>query len=750
MTLETPQPERLIWVSTAGSDAGDGSFDHPYLTIQAAVNAATPGAAVMVEAGLYVENVRLPNAGGTPDAPIQLLSADGIGAATIVGASAADSVIKGLGTDNVVVRGFTVQGGANGIQFSQNGNDFTNLVSNVVVADNIISGATGDGIKLDQADHATVWGNVISNVRGQGVDLLAVDHSTIAWNDISGVGATAAVFVKGGSTDVTVQGNRIHGTATDGIEVGGYTGAEFFRPGETGYEAADVRVIGNDVEIAGKRAINILGVHGVSVTGNALASSGPVVSISFADPGTEFQSISKGIEIAGDTFFRPVNLVSSLYPADTDVHDNRVDGVWTGAAGPSAAPDTTIVFSAPPSTTVWSGATALPGGLTLDVSADPNDHLYDFRDPSATTLLPDGTAVTTVGALTFKGGAGADAVYGTAGADVIDGGGGHNNLFGGVGNDTLIGGDGDVLFGGTGDDVIFTTGTADYVDGGSKLDTLVFEGVCAPGKGDVRLIEQFRIADGARLDLTNFHMGITLTPWDADPTGFQVTGSAFDDRFVGGAAADTLFGGSGNDTLDGGGGGDRLAGGAGDDTYVVDSIKDVVTESPGAGRDTVHTTLSAYALGANVEDLHYDGAGAFNGTGTAAANAIWADGAAAATLHGADGADILQGGAGADTLTGGDGADTFRFDGPSAGADDTVTDFTAGVDHVALSKAGFGLTSLDGVEIGLFPSLEGKPTLVVDPFNHTLSWDADGIGPGAAVLLAHGDFSLDRGDYTLF
>ena len=38
----------------------------------------------------------------------------------------------------------------------------------------------------------------------------------------------------------------------------------------------------------------------------------------------------------------------------------------------------------------------------------------------------------------------------------------------------------------------------------------------------------------------------------------------------------------------------------------------------------------------------------------------------------------------------------------------------------------------------------------MDTVNHTISWDADGNGAGGAVLLAHGAFTTNPGDYLLF
>ena len=87
------------------------------------------------------------------------------------------------------------------------------------------------------------------------------------------------------------------------------------------------------------------------------------------------------------------------------------------------------------------------------------------------------------------------------------------------------------------------------------------------------------------------------------------------DDLNGGAGDDLLVGGGGNDTLDGGLGADVMVGGVGNDTYVVDDAGDVVVEALSGGIDTVQTTLAAYTLTANVENLAYTGAGTFAGTG---------------------------------------------------------------------------------------------------------------------------------------
>ena len=149
-------------------------------------------------------------------------------------------------------------------------------------------------------------------------------------------------------------------------------------------------------------------------------------------------------------------------------------------------------------------------------------------------------------------------------------------------------------------------------------------------------------------------------------------GGAGNDILEGGNGNDTLIGGAGNDRLDGGAGNDLLQGGAGNDTYVAVDAGDIIEEGLNAGTDTVLTSMNAFTLGANLENLTYTGSGNFAGTGNGLAN----------TITGGAGNDVLDGGAGVDTLIGGAGNDTYRVD----VATDRVTEAAnAGIDTVIFS-----------------------------------------------------------------
>ena len=67
-----------------------------------------------------------------------------------------------------------------------------------------------------------------------------------------------------------------------------------------------------------------------------------------------------------------------------------------------------------------------------------------------------------------------------------------------------------------------------------------------------------------------------------------------------------------------------MIGGAGNDTYTVDNAGDVVIENAGEGTDLVKTSLAAYTLTTNVENLTGTAATGQTLTGNALANTITA------------------------------------------------------------------------------------------------------------------------------
>lgn len=232
--------------------------------------------------------------------------------------------------------------------------------------------------------------------------------------------------------------------------------------------------------------------------------------------------------------------------------------------------------------------------------------------------------------LTLEGDNGDNTLIWTGSSGVIlDGGAGNDTLTGGDGNDVLIGGAGNnVLTGGKGNDLYIIENTADTIvelaNGG--IDTVMSSASYTLGE----------------------HLENLILSGDGNIDG------------TGNSANNQLTGNRGNNLLDGGAGADTLIGGDGDDIYIVDNLKDVISEKADEGTDTVRASVN-WTLGAHLENLELTGSANLSGTGNALDNDLIGN-AGNNTLNGGAGDDYLDGGAGIDKLIGGTGNDTYAVD----------------------------------------------------------------------------------------
>jgi Ca2+-binding RTX toxin-like protein len=308
-----------------------------------------------------------------------------------------------------------------------------------------------------------------------------------------------------------------------------------------------------------------------------------------------------------------------------------------------------------------SGADTLDGGTGIDTligGAGNDTYRVDQAGDVVTEAAGGGTDTVLATSLVYTLGANVENLT-FAGSGDFTGTGNTlaNTIAGGAGNDTLSGGTGaDTLIGGAGNDTYIVDVAGDVVteNAGQGIDH-VQTAVSGYTLG----------ANVENLTLT----GVGSIAGNGNELANVITGNAGNNVLSGNGGNDTLIGNGGNDTLNGGAGADTMLGGIGNDTYVVDNALDVVAENSGEGTDLVQTTLNSYALGANVENLSFTGAGNFEGIGNALANTITggvgndnlSGGAGNDVLNGGNGDDVLNGGLGNDTLTGGAGIDTASY-----------------------------------------------------------------------------------------
>jgi VCBS repeat-containing protein len=573
-------PQKYIWVSPTGSDFGTGSEDSPLKTIQAAVNKATAGTAIMVTEGVYYENVKLPTLSkGTPDNPIWLMSADGPQAAKVVGVSNSVGTIYGYGTDNYVVQGFEVVGGFRGIQFNQSGNDWHNPVQNILVIDNVVHGTYEDGIKIGQTTNGYVIANTVYDVGEEGIDFTAATNAVIAYNEVYNARSTAAgIVTKSGSNGVLINHNYVHDIPNgDGISIGGQGGGDggTWRPGDPmEYQAKNVIVSENRVEDVDQNTVIVKGGQDSKIINNYLSAdpayyNNIVVTLGFQDStnAPRVNQYSANIEIANNIMVGKHNVVIKTgNDNDISIHDNARSGQWVELVGPDAYLGSTPTEPPPPP--------VVSNAVPVIASAVTTGSATEWLDKSAaeTANAPH----TVSGSIAYTD------------ANALDT---HTASFAAKGSGYL----GTFSLNSAAIDSSDTVGWSFSVTDGAM-------NYLKAGETKIQLYD-VTINDGHGGSVIQT-VTITLTGSDdagrnsfnGTPRGERLRGSAESDdiyglggrdHLVGEAGADTIEGGDGNDYLYGGLGADILTGGAGRDAFVFNtSLK--------AGSDQVTDFLHSY------------------------------------------------------------------------------------------------------------------------------------------------------------
>jgi trimeric autotransporter adhesin len=275
----------------------------------------------------------------------------------------------------------------------------------------------------------------------------------------------------------------------------------------------------------------------------------------------------------------------------------------------------------------------------------------------------------------------------------------NNVLNGGLGNDTMAGG--------LGSDTYYVVETNDLVQ--EVNDIFGLDTVFSTRNYVLTNYVENLTLMGAATAGTGNAWGNALRGNSLANTLFGWAGNDFLD---GGAGVDTLDGGAGNDVLAGGAGIDFFAGGAGNDTYIVDNVAELITETTGV--DTIQTafsfSLEGYAL---VENLTLTGGGSLSGTGNALNNVI----------TGNDGSNILSGGDGNDTISGGLGNDRILGDGGNdrlfGGQGNDILDGGLGVDRL---EGGFGndIYRLEALDVVVETDFFGGTDMVESQVTYSL------------------------------
>ena len=293
--------------------------------------------------------------------------------------------------------------------------------------------------------------------------------------------------------------------------------------------------------------------------------------------------------------------------------------------------------------------------------------------------------------LAATGNAAANTIYANSGADTLTAGTGIANLIGGLGADLFV--------------VNNAIDSVNETNAKSAQDT---------------------IQSSVSFTLPNA-VNVLLLTGSGNLTG---TGNTGPDSIVGNAGLDVLVAGAGTDTLVAGAGIATLVGGASNDTFVINSISDLVQDSISGNHNTLISSVSV-TLVTNVNTLQFSGSANLIGTANSA-NDLLEGNAGADTLKAGSGNDTLVAGSGVDTLIGGTGTTTFIVN----NSGDVVQSASTSSQNVVISSATYVLpTNINSLTLTGIANISGSGNAAADTLTAGAGQDTLIAGSGVATLV---------------
>jgi Right handed beta helix region len=246
--------------------------------LRKAVEAAKPGDRILLAPGEYQGGMNFRDLHGRPGALIVIAGADRKQPPLIRGGA---NNFQFSDVTYLELRDLALTGGTgNGLNIDDGGTFETpshHVTLRRLHVTDVGPSGNHDGIKLSGLDDFRVveclverWGD-----GGSGIDMVGCHNGVIEgciFRHVAGKGADG-VQAKGGSREVTIRHCRFENAGGRGVNIGGSTGLQFFRPRPQGYEAKDIRVEGNTF-VGGQTPVAFVGVDGATVRFNTIYRPG--------------------------------------------------------------------------------------------------------------------------------------------------------------------------------------------------------------------------------------------------------------------------------------------------------------------------------------------------------------------------------------------------------------------------------------------------------------------------------------------
>lgn len=215
-----------------------------------ATRSAKPGTTILIEPGSYRGGVLLENLHGTEDLPITIKGSDPKNPPVFSGGGSSLQLSK---ISHLVIENLKIEKPNNNGLNIDDGGQYTKpshnlIIRNISVSD--LNEGNNDAIKLSGIDDFVVENCTLSTWGGSGVDMVGC-HRGIIRNSTFIKGGNSGIQCKGGTSEIKIQSCRFTEFGQRGINIGGSTSLEFFRPPVSSmpagsrYEAKNITVEGS-------------------------------------------------------------------------------------------------------------------------------------------------------------------------------------------------------------------------------------------------------------------------------------------------------------------------------------------------------------------------------------------------------------------------------------------------------------------------------------------------------------------------
>ncbi len=128
-------------------------------------------------------------------------------------------------------------------------------------------------LKVNQSQHVYIENCDISSAGDNAIDFVAVQYGHIARSKIHDA-VDWAMYVKGGSAQILIEGNEVYDAGTGGITAGQGTGFEFMTNPWLHYEAYDIKIVNNLIHDTDGAGLGVNGGYNILQAYNTLVRVG--------------------------------------------------------------------------------------------------------------------------------------------------------------------------------------------------------------------------------------------------------------------------------------------------------------------------------------------------------------------------------------------------------------------------------------------------------------------------------------------